>query len=172
MCWNVFTALHKLLNNQHPESTFTRSPLEMNQTWNEEGWSRDVGKWLQAVCTYRLMGWVGLRRGFKVGNTNLSTSDLSFCAGQGLTKWALCFSQLRGLKAMVVSNGHVIFCWSQSNFFNWSLSVITYHAHVFMLPCILIWNLTLFSTFRGIYSLAYTRKSHISLAVIGVLPIT
>lgn len=74
------------------------------------------------------------------------------------------------LEVMVVSNGHVIFFWSQSNFFNLSLSVITYHAHVFMLPFTLIWNLPLFNTFKFIYSLAYTCKSHLSRIVVTVLP--
>lgn len=44
-----------------------------------------------------------------------------------------------------------------------------YHAHIFMLPFIMILNLTLFSTFRT-YSLAYTCMSHISLIVIRVPP--
>lgn len=49
------------------------------------------------------------------------------------------------LKVMVVRNGHVIFCSSQSDFFNLSLSVITYHAHVFMFPFIMIWNYSIHS---------------------------
>lgn len=83
MCRNVFTALHKLLNSQHPESTFTLSSLEMNQMCNEEDQSRDVVKWFQAVYIYGIMGLVGLRYGLKVHITNLFMSHLSLCAKKG-----------------------------------------------------------------------------------------
>lgn len=87
----MFTALHKLLNSQHPENTFTLLSLKMNHMCNEEGWSRDAVKLFQAVYIYSLMGLVGLRCGLKVGNTNLFMSHLSLRAIKGLIKWALCF---------------------------------------------------------------------------------
>lgn len=167
MCWNVFIGWHKLLNSQHPERRLHIRP------WK---WIKRVTRMQEQRCCKVTPGCLHLQpsglRGVEMWlkgwrHYPLHVSSFSLC-NKG-PKWALCFSQLQSW-GNALSNGRVVFSWSQSEFPNLGLSTITYHALVFKLPFIMTWNFPLFNTFKFIYSWPCTCRSHVSQIVVRVPP--